>query len=164
MERLLPTPGILQEGLFYGSRVINEVVLWAWLLKQLHNLREAIVTLILEFVSATLKSDGGLIIQASSRGADARIPMGATRVVGNTIGDPEVWKSASWWFAFRADGEFAIEVQGPTSEDETHGGGLSAVVVVTLPSELLPGFLARLGPNMDRSVSMEISPDQVTIS
>jgi hypothetical protein len=122
------------------------------------------MTLALEFVSATLKSDGAPLIEASLGEADVRIPMKATHVVGSTIGDAEVWKSASWWFAFRAGGEFAVEVQEPTAEDETHGGGLSAVVVVTLMSELLPGFLARLGPNMDRSVNMEITPNHVSIS
>jgi len=122
------------------------------------------MTLTLEFVSATLQGSGGSLIQAGVGEADVRIPMTATRVHGNTIGDAEVWKAASWWFAFRAGGEFAVEVQGPTPESEGHGSGLPAVVVVTLASELLSGFLARLGPNMDRSMSMEITPDHVSIS
>jgi hypothetical protein len=122
------------------------------------------MTLTLEFVSATLQGDGGPIIQAGLGEADTRIPMKATHVHGNTIGDAEVWKAANWWFVFREGGDFAIEVQEATPEGEGRSSGISAVVVVTLSSGLLSSFLARLGPNMDRSVSMEIAPDRVSIS
>jgi hypothetical protein len=122
------------------------------------------MTLVLEFVSGMFKRAVGPYIRVDRGHDEVQLAMTATQLYGSTAGDAEVWKSASWWFTFSAGGEFAIEIQGPTPDDGTRGGGQSAVIVVTLSLGLLPAFLACLGPNGDQPVSLEISPHRVEIS
>jgi hypothetical protein len=121
--------------------------------------REEIMPLELEFVSATLKWSTGPYI-VSERGND-NVSFGGevTRLVGNTLGDHEVWQKASWWLEFRPGAEFAVEVRAPTPpKGPRDDPGDSGSVSVTLPMGLLPAFFDLLGPNGDRPVHMEITP------
>jgi hypothetical protein len=117
------------------------------------------MTLELEFVTGIFEWSVGPHIQVGAV-TDDQVSFGgtATHLYGNTLGDHEVWKSASWWLEFRPGAEFAVEVTAPTPPKGPRDRGDSGSVSVTLSLGLLPAFLSRLGPNRDQPVSMEITP------
>jgi hypothetical protein len=115
------------------------------------------MSLQLQFVNGTLKAAGKPVIRVSPIESELSIPLTVLTLHGNTI-DPEIWKTANWWFTFRVNGDFGVEVSEPQEDTGGRNPGSPAGITVRLPFQLLPGFLDLLGPGKDRSFSLELSP------
>ncbi|CAN93644.1 MULTISPECIES: hypothetical protein [Sorangium] len=118
-----------------------------------------------EFASGMLKGVAGPLIEVGIAGQGSVVlQMKASHLNGNTI-NREALLEATWSFAFAPNAAFSVSAAGPTPpRDGTRDGGTSAGVGVQLPIELLPVFLALLGPSMNGTISFVLSPTSLTVT